>query len=457
MRGGTTVFLFLAVALTMNSGCGDDSMMPTTFTGSATGTTPTGSSSGTTSAVTTGSTSVSSDPSTSTTTASSTSTSTSTSGTNTGSTGTSSSTSSTSEGETSGSTGEPACEAPGNLVVCDLDLDGSKTDHAFAALGVGCKGAVENTIPITGKAFKKFKQWKNPESWRVAAVFGSADDPNNPDKKLFRPREGERFLVVSSGRLSAPDDEGVLVEAPGSQFSNNNNANDDTDALAAPLSPELGSNGGIGGTPFEGCDGVGDCSDSIWSNWTLGNKNPNDQLSLAFDVKVPAGVHGFLFDFVFFSSEYPDFVGAQYNDMLIAWSTSEAYTGNVTFFEGEPLTVTSLAEAMENSGYIFDDPALADTGFEGHASTGWATAQAPVLPLEEFTFALAIMDMGDSNKASAAIIDNWRWDCVGCVLKENDPECGSEGHPPCCGICIEVEDDPDCGVEGHPPCCPEPK
>jgi hypothetical protein len=36
----------------------------------------------------------------------------------------------------------------------------------------------------------------------------------------------------------------------------------------------------------------------------------------------------------FFSSEYPEFVGEKFNDMFIGWSTSEAYTGNVTFSAG---------------------------------------------------------------------------------------------------------------------------
>lgn len=373
----------------------------------------------------------------------------------TSTTGTTTTTTSTTSGETT--TGEEACAAPGNLVVCDLGLDGSKPEHAFAALGVGCSGAIENTIPIANPAFKQFQQWVNPASWRVAASFGSAEDPDEPGKPLFRAREGERFLIISTGKLAAPDGDGVLLEAPGSQYANDNNNNHDDDALPPPISPEVGSNNGMGGTPFAGCDGVHDCSDSIWPNWSLGDEDPNDLLSLAFDVTAPEGVHGFLFDFVFFSSEYPEFVDKKFNDMFIAWSTSEAYTGNVTFFEGQPLTVTSLATAMESVGYVLDDPELAGTGFEGHGSTGWASVEAAVNPLETFTFAVAIMDMGDSNKATAAILDKWRWDCAGCVHKREDPECGTEGHPPCCGVCVEIEDDPECGSPGHPLCCPDPK
>lgn len=346
--------------------------------------------------------------------------------------------------DSTGTTGTEECGAPGILLVCDKDDD---TDP-FHAIGVGCPGAKENTIPISDPVFMS-----QPIAWRAARGFGTAEDPNAPGELLFRPREGEKFLVLSTGRVANLDGDGVLVETM-SQFENDNNFNpDEPNALPAPMSPLIGSNGGQGGTPFAGCDGVNDCSDSIEPNWTLGNGDPNDLLFGSFTVEVPPGVDGFLFDAVFFSSEYPDFVGDTYNDMFIGWSTSEAYTGNVTFIAGQPFTVTSLAEAMVNAGYVDDAPELAGTGFESHGTTGWVTIQAQVVPGETFTFAFAMMDMGDSSKATVTVVDHWRWDCKGCVPLEVDPLCGTEGHPKCCGLCVDPLDDPMCGTEGHPACC----
>jgi len=352
---------------------------------------------------------------------------------------------STSSGEDSsgGTTGEEVCEAPGLLLVCD-DAD----DDPFHALGLGCEGAPENTIPITNAVFKSQKV-----AYRVARGFGTAVDPNDPDKLLFRPREGERFLVLSTGQVAALDPDGFLVEQ-NPQYDNGNNFNpDDPNELPAPMSPDVGSNGGKGGTPSEGCDGVNDCSDSIGPNWTLGNGDPNDVLWASFKVVVPGGTHGFGFDVAYFSSEYPEFVGKQFNDMFIGWSTSEAYTGNVTFFNNQPFTVTALGPEMKAAGFVDDDAELAGTGFEGHGSTGWVTINAPAVPGETLTFALAIMDMGDSNKATVAVVDNWRWSCAGCVSEEVDPACGQEGHPDCCGVCVAPSDDPKCNTPGHPMCC----
>ena len=187
-------------------------------------------------------------------------------------------------------------------------------------------------------------------AYTVARGFGTAVDPNAPDELLFGPREGDKLLIVSTGQVGALNDEGVLVEAV-SQYNNNNNFNPDMpNSLPAPMSPGVGSNDGQGGTPFEQCDGVNDCSDSIDPNWVLGNGDPNDLLFASFDITVPGGTYGFEFDVAYFSSEYPEFVNKKFNDMFIGWSTSEAYTGNVTFYQEQPFTVTSLAVAMEQSG-----------------------------------------------------------------------------------------------------------
>lgn len=383
-----------------------------------------------------------------------TSTSEATSTGSTGSTGTTSpgtgSTSSTGmvdETTTTGSTGDTTtgevCEAPGILLVCD-DQD----DDPFHALGLGCEGALENTIPIAKPVFKS-----NKYGFTVARGFGTAEDPDDPGKLLFRPREGEKFLIVSTGRIGALDGDGVLIEAQ-PQYENDNNFNPDMpNSLPGPMSPLVGSNGGKGGTPSLNCDGINDCSDSIDPNWQLGNADPNDLLWASFEVAVPAGTHGFSFDLAYFSSEYPEFVGKKFNDMFLGWATSEVYTGNVTFLGGQPFTVTALALEMEMAGFTGDAPELAGTGFEGHGSTGWATINAQASPGETLVFAFAIMDMGDSSKATLAVLDHWRWSCVGCVPIEADPLCGKPDHPKCCGLCVEKVDDPKCDTMGHPKCC----
>ncbi len=275
--------------------------------------------------------------------------------------------------ESDSSTGEELCEAPGILLVCD-----NTSNDPFHALGLGCPGAPGNTIPITAKQFESVAI-----AYRVARGFGTAKDPNDADELLFRPREGEKFLIISTGRVAALQPDGTVVEEPGSQFDNDNNFNpDEPNALPPPLSPWFGSNDGQGGTPSVNCDHTNDCSDSIQANWLLGNEDPDDLLFARLDVEVPGGTYGFSFDVAYFSSEYPQFVDQKFNDMFIGWTSSEAYTGNVTFFNNQPFTVTALAEEMEVAGFVGDNAALAGTGFEGYGSTGWVTINAQAQPRE---------------------------------------------------------------------------
>ncbi|MCA9700507.1 MAG: choice-of-anchor L domain-containing protein, partial [Myxococcales bacterium] len=171
------------------------------------------------------------------------------------------------------------------------------------------------------------------------------------------------------------------------------------------------------------CDGVNDCSDSLYNHWYVNNwNNPNDKLWMQFDLTVPLGTEGYVFDFAYFSSEFPSWYNTQYNDLFIAWSTSETYTGNLTFVNGAPLTITSLEDAGAFQ-YKNNAAQLAGTGFEGHAGTGWFTARGSAAPEESFQITFFIADMADSVLATGVLLDNFRWECAGCVPSEVD-SCG---------------------------------
>ena len=110
------------------------------------------------------------------------------------------------------------------------------------------------------------------------------------------------------------------------------------------------------------------------------------------------------------------------NRPFVAWSTSETFTGNLAFVNDAPLTVTSLhyADAFAHTN---NDPALNGTGFEEHAATGWFLAKGSAAPNETFQISFFIADMGDSWLATAVLLDNFRWDCEGCIPSEVN-DCG---------------------------------
>ncbi|WP_181198140.1 choice-of-anchor L domain-containing protein [Enhygromyxa salina] len=324
----------------------------------------------------------------------------------------------------------PLCGAPEHYADCDFNDQDDLTDSPFAALGLGCTGPDSETIPVVEPALTA----NNPASWRVATHFGEAEGPHfggylwaahdnefvSPGGDLpdIPPNTSGAILILSTGLLPEPDESGGVVLQPGSQTNSDNNANASGGEFPEPISPQLGSNFGQGGNPFYDCDGVNDCSDSLYEQWFVDGWNQlHNKMWLKFKVTPPAEVYGYMFDFAFFTSEYPDFVNTTYNDMFVAWSNSEAYTGNLTFIGQSPMNTTSLAQA-DGFSHTDEDPALAGTGFEGYGSTNWLRARGPVAPGEEVEITLFMSDLGDKNNGSVVLLDNFRWDCGGCEVDD---------------------------------------
>jgi hypothetical protein len=343
-----------------------------------------------------------------------------TAGSTSGASGGSTSGGSTSGGSTSGGTtaagstgGQPPkmcapvvpgiemCMAPGDHIVCDDD------DDPFHAIGLNCPGVPGNSTPI----YNEILTANDDETWYTITQFGSSN--------LWQPKEGNRMLIMSTGTLDAPDGNGVLTQAAGVTenlfvgMNRNKTKNMDNQQLPAPMNAVDGS----GGTPFMDCDCVNDCSDTLEAQWDLGENKANDLIWFRFDLAVPAGTYGYEFDFAWFSSEYPEWVGSKYNDVFVVWSTSETYTGNITFINDQPLTVTALENEMQ---YKENSNQLDGTGFEGvGGATGWFTAQGSVAPGELFTLAWAVFDMGDEVLDTAILVDNFKWTCEGCKPEED--------------------------------------
>ncbi len=342
----------------------------------------------------------------------------------------------------------PTCAAPPDYVVCDADInlsDKADKTNAHKSMGI-CNDQPDNSVIITDYSFNS----NNNAAWQVAKGFGTYmfdhdNDPDTPDQLLYSPREGDTFLMISTGIINAPNAQGIVTHANNSQGGNGNNNNDDSNNLPPPFRYERGSNNGAGGTPFQNCDGAPefrDCSDSLQAQWLLGNSNPDDKLWFTFKTTVPDGTFGYTFNFAYCSSEWPTYVDTAFNDLLIVYQVDptednpdadppvDAYSGNVTFIpdpnnpdNGLPLTITALDPYLSGPGYSGNEPQLAGTGFETRACSDWFEAKGGVQPGAEITIGFFIADMGDSILATLAMIDNFRWDCEGCIPSEVN-DCG---------------------------------
>ena len=150
---------------------------------------------------------------------------------------------------------------------------------------------------------------------------------------------------------------------------------------------------------------------------------PRDEVKLTMVLQVPPHMHYLYYDVQFFSAEYPEYVGTQYNDKL-----------TITVYS--PSKGTSSYSFDVNSGYfVLDSNGIPGTGFDVFATSGspggvdWidttprnpgADAGAsdlipiggvthPVSPLEQITVIIDIKDAGDNQFDSAAFIDNLRF------------------------------------------------
>ena len=128
------------------------------------------------------------------------------------------------------------------------------------------------------------------------------------------------------------------------------------------------------------------------------------------------------------SSEYPEFVGTQYNDKFLAILSSKAFNGNISFDKhAQPITVnagffdvckstqicngsktnvcTQPIAGIDKTGYEQDD----GTGEPVGGGTGWLTTTSPVVPGEIATLKFVLFDEGDHQYDTAVIIDNFQW------------------------------------------------
>jgi hypothetical protein len=280
------------------------------------------------------------------------------------------------------------CGAP-DPVNCD-----DEDDDPWHAMGLNCAAGPQIEGSYSGDAQQIYVHEGN---------FGTSDE--------FPPREGEKFVILSSGVASE------MVTTVGGTISTPMGGGNLPD-LPAPMTR----------TPVsatENCTdnpalvGTGDCSNTIDVQYAQGG-TANDLAYLRLTAEVPANTFGFTYDFAFFSVEYPTFYQTQYNDMYVAWLESEAWTGNISFDEfGSPISLNAGFLDFKDAPNTFDCPApceapeLAGTAVQGHAGTRWLTTNAPVVPGEQIEVYFAIFDLADTALDSAVILDNWLWTCDG--------------------------------------------
>lgn len=280
--------------------------------------------------------------------------------------------------------GGGACEAEQHTPCDELGGD------PLQAIGLNCPGELAVTGGFDGHA----------SGLKVIGKWGEAD--------TFTPREGQGFLVISTGDLAemndVPVDAGDVAYHCNSWFEPGDGM--DTTKFPAPIAEQ----------PVQGdclvdpaLVGTGDCSKSIQPQFDQSGFK-YDYQELRFTAVVPAGAESLSFDLAFLTKEYPIWKDRPYNDMFIGWIESEKWTGNVSFdMQGNALSLNAaFLELFDDAG---DRPEFAGTCMRYSAGTRWLTTTADVVPGETIELVLAIFDLDDVNWDSFVFVDNVRWNC----------------------------------------------
>lgn len=302
----------------------------------------------------------------------------------------------------------------------NLDFDGNGLDD-------DCDGAIDQGLDpcdqmlaideedamIAASAIELCKVSSGPNDWGVvSAAWVLADGmppPFNPDQladfhlghglldnfgSVIVPRAGARMLGLS-----------------------NENARD-----AADPDYEAPANGG--GKGYTSAFPDGGPKPSVRCGGTVSGA-PSDPIALQVIVRAPDNAEGFAFDSYFFAADFPVYVCDQYDDTFFALLEPPplglpdgqiAYypNGNPISLNGAPFDVCSCAMPPCMAGgktyaCAQGDAALAGTGFEMHAATGWQTTASPVVPGSEVTLRLGIYDATDGIIAATALVDAFKW------------------------------------------------
>ncbi|MGB1277201.1 MAG: choice-of-anchor L domain-containing protein, partial [Nannocystaceae bacterium] len=253
----------------------------------------------------------------------------------------------------------------------------------------------------------------------IAVLHGGLAGPDS----TFLPQEGARSVVLSTGHAGSflkpreqLNDEELCTS--GDTLCPSHDHLRSTDSFLPPVNP----------TPVgeETCQqnpsliGQGDCSNTIEDQWALGGSDfVFDYTQLQLVVQVPPLVDALVFDYAFFTAEYPTRYRDGFNDMFLVWAETESWTGNVALdYESRPVTASATRFDYRDSVVPDDCPEpcvaeeLHETSMRGHAATNWRSTEIELSPGEEVTLIFGLFDVGDGLTDSAVLLDNVRWNCA---------------------------------------------
>ncbi len=258
-----------------------------------------------------------------------------------------------------------AFEFPGNGL--DDNCDGKTDDVSLCDTGLSSATAADyaKALDLCAGA-SDFAVKAATNSAAIRGKFGST----------FAPQAGISVVMLSTGIAAAPGETGYAAPQAGTDFQ-----------FAMSTNVPLGK-----------CTGAA----------------PQDATVLRVQVQIPPNATAMSFDFAFFSSEYPEYVGQKFSDSFAAVVSGVAYSGDVLgdavgkCFNANNITFTTCPEPACSKG----GSGLTGTGYEGDkvgGAYGWSTASFPVKAGDTVTIQFSVFDVGDGVYDTAVLLDSLRF------------------------------------------------
>lgn len=249
----------------------------------------------------------------------------------------------------------------------------------------------------------------------------SAQEPE-PERKPFVPSEVSPADIITGTTQSLAEAMGI----PASDIVAVGLNNSDPRAFGIGTAP-LGSHFPTEGNRFTllstglatSAELPNDAGNLSFALTGLDNSQNNDLVQLALQLRVPDDVNCMGFDFAFFSEEFPEWVGSQFNDTF----TTELGGTNLIISGTQVMAPLNFAFDTEDNiisvNTVFG--ITPDTGTTYDGMTPLLRAQTLVTPSATIDLVFSVQDFGDSIYDSAVFLDRFLWSF--------EPECTSGAQP----------------------------
>ncbi|MAD61183.1 MAG: hypothetical protein CMH49_06710 [Myxococcales bacterium] len=148
---------------------------------------------------------------------------------------------------------------------------------------------------------------------------------------------------------------------------------------------------------------------SVAERVSINRSNTFDMTQYKVTLTAPEDAQSFSFDFRFFSAEFPQYIGSEYNDAFYAIQEAESTNNRAP----TNISFDAVGKAIEINNNYFASPfhpcSERGTGYVNGGPTCWLRTSWPIQGGETFTLTFSVYDTGDQIYTSTVLLDHFKF------------------------------------------------